>query len=169
MSTSKSRALAAALLIASFTLKLLGHYKPENLQMYDRQMSKIFLKGLFTVVITFVELDFFRHWFQNIGRFMRFLADASYAVFLIHPYVLAFVAWGYVEMVRALGVEVVKGDLAAVGLAKSSYAPVYAFVMESEGEGLLWGCFGFTFFWTIILVWPISEGVRRLPGFRQVL
>jgi len=163
------RALAAALLIASFALKLLGHYKPENLQMYDRQMSKIFLKGLFTVVITFVELDFFRHWFQNIGRFMRFLADASYAVFLIHPYVLAFVAWGYVEMVRALGVEVVKADLAGIGLAKSSYAPIYAFVIESEGEGLLWGCFGFTFFWTIILVWPISEGVRRLPGCRQVL
>eukprot|EP00928_Gymnodinium_smaydae_P081873 TRINITY_DN6530_c0_g2_i1.p1 TRINITY_DN6530_c0_g2~~TRINITY_DN6530_c0_g2_i1.p1 ORF type:complete len:503 (-),score=89.63 TRINITY_DN6530_c0_g2_i1:282-1790(-) len=163
------RALAGVLLLASFALKLLGHYEPENLRLYNRQMSNIFLKGLFTVVITFVELDFFRRNFQVIGRFMRFLADASYAVFLIHPYVTTLVAWGFVEMIKACGVEVIKADLVQAGLAKSSYAPVYAFVIESEGEGLLWACFAFTLVLTTVVVWPFSEGVRRLPGFREVL
>merc|ERR1712014_285807 len=123
------------LLLASFALKLLGHYKPENLRLYDKPMLNIFLKGLFAGVITFVELDFFRQNFQTIGRFMRFLADASYAVFLIHPYVITLVAWAFVEIVKASGVQVIKANLTQTGLTKSSYAPVYAFVMQDEGEG----------------------------------
>jgi len=163
------RGLALVLLLASFALKLLGHFEPGNIVLYNKQMSTIFLKGLFTVVITFVELDLFRLYFQKIGRFTRFLADASYAVFLIHPYVTTAVAWAFVEILQASGVRVIKADLASVGLATSSYAPVYAFVLEDKGDGLLWACFAFTLFFTTIFVWPISEGVRRLPGFREVL
>jgi len=163
------RFLASALLLASFALQLLGHYRPENLRLYYSQMSNVFLKGLFTVVITFVELDFFRQNFQTIGRFMRFLADASYAVYLIHPYVITLVAWAFVEIVKASGVDVIKADLVQVGLAKSSYAPVYAFVMQDEGEGLLWACFAFCLVLTVVAVWPLAEGLRRLPGFREVL
>jgi len=163
------RLIASALVLASFALKLLGHYKPENLRLYDKQMSNIFLKGLFTVVITFVELDFFHQNFQTIGRFMRFLADASYAVFLIHPYVITLVAWAFVEIVKASGVDVIKADLVQAGLAKSSYAPVYAFVMQDKGEGLLWACFAFCLVLTVAAVWPLAEGLRRLPGFCEVL
>ena len=97
------------------------------------------------------------------SRLRAMLAEGTYAVFLVHPFVLwlfqssfASILWRTYPSVRYVP---------AGGLEASSFV----FVSYTRGEGALWGGFAYSFVLSHLLAWPLALLVRRLPGVRDVI
>jgi len=163
------RSLAVFIGLAHCGLKVLEFHYPTNTQRYNGEMTEIFLNGLFCVTISIVALDFFRRNFNREGRILKFLAGASYTAYLIHPWVITVVAWSFVKLVAIFGLDTVPVQPASLKFVETSYDPMYGFVLESDGEGLLWLCSFYTYVLSTLIVWPLAAALRKLPGLRSVL
>lgn len=129
------------------------------------------LAGVSSVVVSLTLVDTFRRYFTGGCSVLRFMSQASYTVYLIHFWFVTLALWSYALILRACGVatsEVVSAEHAGMAEAGQTQAPL-AFLVESEGEGLLW--LGWLYVWTttMLVVWPVAYGIAKLPGLRQIL
>uniref|UniRef100_A0A7S2NLP5 Acyltransferase 3 domain-containing protein n=1 Tax=Zooxanthella nutricula TaxID=1333877 RepID=A0A7S2NLP5_9DINO len=135
----------------------------------DAQLGVV--QGVFSVAISLTFLDLFRRVFTSASKILRFMSDASYAVYLIHPWVITLAVWGYAHALHACGVNI--GRTCAYihpGMKEAGQDKVGgAYLVEADGEGLLW--LGWAFVWSVsmLVVWPLAYGIAKLPGLRQIL
>jgi len=131
---------------------------------FPQDQLVIFL-GMMMLIIPIVLIDFFRRFLNGGGRFMAIMSEATFLVYVIHPYVFEPVTWSYVALIRACGAVVVKTQLSSEAF---SGAYPFAFALQSEGEFFLWLGWFYTLLVGNALVWPLAHFLRKLPGLREV-
>jgi len=122
-------------------------------------------QGMMLLVIPIVLIDFFRRFLNGGGRLMTMLSNATFLVYIIHPYVLMPVVWSYVALIRACGAIVVRTLLSSE--AFSGPYP-FAFAVQSDSDVFLWLGWFYTLLVGNALVWPLAHFLRKLPGLREV-
>jgi len=122
-------------------------------------------QGMMLLIIPIVLMDFFRRFLNGGGRFMAIMSEATFLVYVIHPYVFTPVVWSYVALIRACGAVVVRTQLSSEAF---SGAYPFAFAVQSESEVFLWLGWFYTLLVGNALVWPLAHVLRKLPGLREV-
>merc|ERR1711870_119202 len=90
-------------------------------------------QGMMLLVIPIVLIDFFRRRLNGGGRLMTMLSNATFLVYIIHPYVLMPVVWSYVALIRACGAIVVRTQLSSAFF--QGHCP-FAYAVQSGSDGL---------------------------------
>jgi len=125
--------------------------------------------GIWKVAVSLTLIDLFRRRFNEGGALTRFASDAAYTVYLIHPYIITLALGSYPMILKSCGVVVEKAwtDPPLNGLTHSGVN--MAFLVESQGEGLLWLGFLYTVIVSNILLWPLAWLLRQMPVLRDVI
>jgi len=131
---------------------------------YPEDQLTIF-RGMMLLITPIVLIDFFRHFLNGGGRFMAIMSEATFLVYIIHPYVFEPVVWSYVALIRASGAVVVKTMLSEA-FQGASYP--FAFAVQSDSDFFLVLGWFYTFLVGNVLVWPLAHFLRKLPGLREV-
>jgi len=129
------------------------------------QDQLVIFQGMMMLIIPIVLIDFFRRFLNGGGRFMAIMSEATFLVYVIHPYVFEPVTWSYVALIRACGAVVVKTQLSSQAF---SGAYPFAFAVQSESDVFLWLGWFYTLLVGNALVWPLAHFLRKLPGLREV-
>ena len=111
--------------------------------------------GMFPIVITLVQIDFFSHYLNAPGPTLKAMSKAAYTVFIVHPLFISLVQWSYVEILRARGTNVLAN-------ARSNATFVYAYFLIDGSEAHLW--FGAAFMMLAVhaTVWPVGYLIKRV-------
>jgi len=118
--------------------------------------------GLFCVDMSVAVLEFFQTNLDFSTRFSRFLSDAAYAVYIIHPVVVVGMTWLFVFVYEQLGWGAVVFPLGSF----HSYEP-----LEGSGDGALTLFLGWLFVVVSsqLIVWPLGWCVKQLPVLKHIL
>merc|ERR1712187_171596 len=122
-------------------------------------------QGMMLLIMPIVLIDFFRRTLNGGGRLMTMLSNATFLVYIIHPYVLMPVVWSYVALIRACGAIVVRTQLSSAFF--QGHCP-FAYAVQSGSDGLLWLGWFYTLLVVNAIVWPLAHFLRQLPGLRHV-
>jgi len=162
------RFLRALTLLLGFLIWLLVAVAFRN-DVSDTQVGVV--QGVFSVAVSLTLLDSFRRVFTGASSIVRFMSDAAYTVYLIHPWVLALAVWAYAHALHAYGFAIGRTcSLIHPGMQEAGQAEVpLAYLVEADGEGLLWLGWAFALSVTMLVVWPLAYGIAKLPGLRQIL
>jgi hypothetical protein len=125
----------------------------------------VIFQGMMLLVIPIVLVDFFRRFLNGGGRLMTIMSDATFLVYIIHPYVVTPVTWSFVALIRAGGAVVVRTQLSTEAFGG---AYPYAFAVQSDSDVFLWLGWLYTLLVANTLVWPLARFLRKLPGLREV-
>lgn len=110
------------------------------------------------VIISLCFLAFFKNYFDYTTARTKFFSEAAYAVYLIHPWIVVTLTWSYVLLLKAVwDIEVVFPQ------GQSSSAT------NLGNAGLLLLGWVYTAVLGQLIVWPLAWGVKKLPGFNQIL
>jgi peptidoglycan/LPS O-acetylase OafA/YrhL len=118
--------------------------------------------GVYCIDMSLVVLEFFQAYADGQTKMSRFLAEAAYTVYLIHPLVVVAATSAFVVVYNILYDDAIKFDEDST-LSESD--------LGGPGDGSLHLFVG----WVIVFVtshgiaWPLSWWIRRSPGFKQVL
>ncbi len=136
------------------------------------------LCGVFPVGMTLMQMQMF-HEFLNVNNkfLMGVLGVAAYAVYVIHPWFLAFWTMIYIEILKAAHVPIVFsqsnptdgssfGVIESVTIFQTTDA---AGKPASLSEGTLWGGLIMVFVLTQLTVWPAAYYLRKLPVLNKML
>lgn len=116
------------------------------------------ISGMYCLDMSLVMLDLFQTFFSFQTRLSKALADAAYTVYLIHPIVVT----GFVS----LWIYIYK----AMGYGKIEFEDNFHSSTPIEGD-----CWTLALSWFLvnlashIVVWPLAQGIRRLPLLREIL
>ena len=112
--------------------------------------------GVYCVDMSLVLLEFFQTHLDFQNRFTKFLSDAAYTVYIVHPVFVVGVTSAWIAIYESRGNTIEWAGFCSV-------TPI-------EGGGLTLGMG-----WlasnviAILLVWPFSWYLRKLPGLREIL
>jgi glucan biosynthesis protein C len=123
--------------------------------------------GVFCVDMCIVTLQFFQQYANFTTRFTRFLSDAAYTVYLIHPLVVTAATACFIQVYNHLYDNVIvfgNGE-------RDRFMPVSTSKLEGPGDGTLHLFFGWLGVLVVsqLIVWPLAWYLRRLPYLNQVL
>ena len=85
------------------------------------------------------------------------LTKSAYAAYLVQPFLISPATWLWTEVLRTQF-----GD-------KVYFAPGSSQSTTEVPEGLIWAGLAFSLCFVHALIWPLSAGLRRLPGLRAIL
>jgi len=119
------------------------------------------LMGPSCMVYTYAVFDLFKCHFNKETSLTKWLAEAAYTVYLLHPWVVTPLTIGYVAILGAGGINIGIGpeDLVQSGFTSS---------MDS-GDGFIWLGWILVSLLSQLIVWPLAHGVRQMPGLRSIL
>jgi glucan biosynthesis protein C len=118
--------------------------------------------GVYCIDMSLAVLEFFQAHAAGQTKMSRYLAEAAYTVYLIHPLVVVAATSAFVVVYNILYDDAIKFEKDSI-LSESE--------LGGPGDGSLHLFVG----WVIVFVishsitWPLSWWIRRLPGFKQVL
>jgi len=132
---------------------------------YDRVTAALF-KGVMPMAIILAELFVFQRFLNFSGKLSKFLADAAYTVYLIHPLVVIPMCFAFCKMMEASGV----GVYGATTPSMYGVVPPFTFVIATENqEAVAWGGWLFTTALAELVVWPLAWCIAKAPLLRRVL
>ena len=99
---------------------------------------------------------------------MGVLGVAAYAVYVIHPWFLAFWTMIYIEILKAAHVPIVFDHLFPI-VQINFYTTDAAGKPASLGEGTLLGGMAMVLVLTQLTVWPAAYYLRKLPVLNKML
>jgi hypothetical protein len=169
---------------------LLAEYANEDTSM--EQSSNFWLvlfswevvQCMFGVVVSVVEVNLFRCWFNyGGGRIQRFFTESMYGAFLFHYPFVHFFAWTYARLIleQGLGIELdykiipwcfmrinCPGDVFSV--TNDAYIlQVSVSAATPLDEIHAWLGWAYTTVLTLLVVFPLSYFLRKLPILRDIL
>jgi peptidoglycan/LPS O-acetylase OafA/YrhL len=118
--------------------------------------------GVYCIDMSLAVLQFFQAYAAGQTKMSRYLTEAAYTVYLIHPLVVVAATSAFVVVYNILYDDAIKFKEDST-LSESE--------LGGPGDGSLHLFVG----WIIVFVishgitWPLSWWIRRLPGFKQVL
>lgn len=132
--------------------------------------------GFLPIIMFLVVLIFFKRQANGGGGLWKFLSQAAYTVYLIHPFVVLLVHRFYMYIVS----EAVRSSGGFVQYSGNTYIPGYGpllpygqflVVVASRSQQELVTWFGFVFICVVanLIVWPLAWIIKWLPGCRDVL
>jgi len=152
------RIVAGMLLMEQYFKELLMILAPSqnSKDLIDPQEGA--MRGIKAIVYCFVLLEVFQLYMnRSLGRLAEWCSQAAYTVFIIHPWVVILVQLSWVSILRALDVSV------------TVWSPGRFFIESSRYQALTWLGFVYISSVTTVIIWPLSYGISKLPGFNQVL
>ena len=113
-------------------------------------------------LVAYVELDFFRTFFNFTGWKSKWLAENAYAAYVVHPMFVNIGAWLFLKTY-----EHSTGDdsIIFIGLNVTSSSE---FVAE-DGQGWLFGGWVMASVFATVTTWIAAAVVRAIPGVKSVL
>jgi len=129
--------------------------------------------GVYCVFCSLCALDLARRFLDFTGDWSRYLASASYGVYIIHPYAVVPLTGLCVAFLRSQGDDITFPDTVTVtntsGVVQYSAAGSNQSTACINHPEVLWAGLAVVFFGSIVTCYPIAGWMRTLPGFNQVL
>jgi len=144
---------------------LLQFTSTNNIKFQFPEDQLMIFQGMMLLITPIVLIDFFRRFLNGGGRFIASMSEATFLVYIIHPYIFTPVIWSYVALIRACGAIVVRTLLSSEAFS-GSYP--FAFAVQSDSDVFLWLGWFCTLLVGNALVWPLAHFLRKLPGLREV-
>lgn len=118
--------------------------------------------GIFCIDFSLVCLHFFQKWCNITNRFLQFLGDAAYGVYLIHfIFTVTFTA-AFVEAYNAIyNQEVIRFIFSTVSWSQLNG--------PANGAIQLFGGFVITTIVVQVVVWPLAYGLKQIPGVKECI
>jgi len=152
------RIIAAMLLVEQYLKELLMILVPSENSKEVIDPREGATRGVKAIVYCFVLLEVFQLYMnRSLGRLAEWCSQAAYTVYIIHPWVVILVQLSWLSILRALDVNV------------TVWSPGEFFIESSRYQALTWLGFVYTSVVTTVIIWPLSYGLSKLPGFNQVL
>lgn len=118
------------------------------------------VEGVYTVAFSLATLHFFGTFLNSRNRAWDFLANAAYAVYILHFVLLAPCVYAYLAILRASGTS--------VNITYCFARDAFYSTTPLKGWQLSTG-FLFTTLLINLPLWPTAYYLRKLPGFSRVL
>ena len=118
--------------------------------------------GVFSACTAMAALVLFQRHCNRTSRFARFFSDNAYAVYLVHGWVVVPLTWSYIALV-----EWVNGVVVADWTFQNNSPDCLS--AQGRDAGMLFAGFVYTLILTLLIVYPLAAGLRRIPGVRSVL
>merc|ERR1719433_2506226 len=116
------------------------------------------ITGPITAILCLTALEIFQSYFDYTSPVTKFFANAAYAAYLIHP-------WIVVPLTYCFQL-ILEGPLDSVVYFAEGEGSYSKTVLK---DGYLWMGWFFVAFLSQLITWPLASGLRRLPLFREVL
>eukprot|EP01084_Bolivina_argentea_P107414 192041_1 len=114
--------------------------------------------GVSGMIIMVGMLQFAQTYCNATNAFTKFLSQSAYTVYLIHPFIITPIIWSYQELMHFW-----KGT-DFMFCHNESLSKTHL-----ENDALVWLGWIYTVVLSLIIVWPLAWGMRRLPGLNQIL
>lgn len=129
---------------------------------WDKLVGLFAVAGAFCVDMSLAVIEFFQTNLNFATPFSRFLSDAAYTVYIIHPIIVVLFTIAFIQTYQGLGYDHIAFEQNAI------YSTQH---LEGPGDGALALLLGWVSVQGLsqLVVWPLAWKLRQLPLLRDIL